>query len=203
MPRDANPSELNESAALAGSTKVLSGTPVGSTIAAVPRFGTVIRAARRRADLSQQALADRAGLKRAGTVGEIERGLYLPRLETARALARGLGIPFAVLARELEIAASEDSVHAGRDSHLDEGTVVIGSPAEPREEGQDSPAPGVEENAVEDDLRRQLTTAVAGIPPELVADALRAVLGLWHTYAARPRSRLAAGRAEPGAGDDG
>jgi predicted ATPase/DNA-binding XRE family transcriptional regulator len=56
------------------------------------RFADVLRAARRGAGLSQQGLADAAGLG-LRTVQEIERGRARPRRETLRRLATALGLP--------------------------------------------------------------------------------------------------------------
>lgn len=59
-------------------------------------FGRVLRRIRRERDLSQDALADRAGLAR-NHVSEIERGTRDPRLTTLIQLADGLGIALSEL----------------------------------------------------------------------------------------------------------
>src|SRR5215218_9320048 len=57
-----------------------------------PSFGNLLRQLRSAAALSQEELADRAGLSRRG-VSDLERGLsQAPRLETVRLLAHGLAL---------------------------------------------------------------------------------------------------------------
>lgn len=53
-------------------------------------FGRNLWHQRRRADLSQQELADLTGLHRAG-IGKIERGEQLPRLDTILKASAGVG----------------------------------------------------------------------------------------------------------------
>jgi len=55
-------------------------------------FGRTIRKARRDLDLSQEALADRAGLS-SKHVGEIERANKDPRVTTVFKLAKALELP--------------------------------------------------------------------------------------------------------------
>ncbi|MGH2618424.1 MAG: helix-turn-helix domain-containing protein, partial [Thermomicrobiales bacterium] len=55
-------------------------------------FGDLLRRLRSAAALSQEALAERAGLSRNG-ISDLERGLHpAPRLETVRMLADGLAL---------------------------------------------------------------------------------------------------------------
>ncbi len=54
-------------------------------------FGRAVRRERRLRDLSQEALADRAGIG-SKHLGEIERGNHDPRLTTIFKLADGLGL---------------------------------------------------------------------------------------------------------------
>lgn len=54
-------------------------------------FAALLRAARERAGISQEALAARAGLDRSA-VGQLERAETSPRLSTAMRLACALGI---------------------------------------------------------------------------------------------------------------
>lgn len=54
------------------------------------RFGRNLWRQRRRADLSQQGLADLTGLHRVG-IGKIERGEQLPRLDTILKASAGVG----------------------------------------------------------------------------------------------------------------
>jgi transcriptional regulator with XRE-family HTH domain len=53
------------------------------------RFGSNLRRARRRADLSQMQLAHLIELHR-GDIGQLERGLRLPRLDTILKLSAGV-----------------------------------------------------------------------------------------------------------------
>jgi transcriptional regulator with XRE-family HTH domain len=55
------------------------------------RFGINLKRSRRRADLSQQALADLIGMNRVN-VSELERGLALPRIDTILKLAAGTNV---------------------------------------------------------------------------------------------------------------
>jgi DNA-binding XRE family transcriptional regulator len=55
-------------------------------------FGRTVRKARRDRDLSQEALADEAGLS-AKHIGEIERANKDPRLTTVLKIARALELP--------------------------------------------------------------------------------------------------------------
>ena len=64
-------------------------------------FGTAVRRHRLAQGLSQEELAQRAGLHRA-YVGFVERGEKSVTLETGRHLAGGLGVPFSELLREAE-----------------------------------------------------------------------------------------------------
>ncbi len=54
------------------------------------RFGNVLRAAREQRGLSQEALAGLACLSRS-YLGEIERGVVVPSLDTLKKLADALG----------------------------------------------------------------------------------------------------------------
>lgn len=63
-------------------------------------FSRRLREARTAARLSQQALADAAGLTRLAVLN-LERG-SMPSLDTALALARALGLPLADLTGEPE-----------------------------------------------------------------------------------------------------
>jgi len=64
-------------------------------------FGRVIRRRREKANLSQEALADKAGLHR-NYVGLLERGLRTPSIDVLRKLAVGLNTTMASLIGELE-----------------------------------------------------------------------------------------------------
>jgi transcriptional regulator with XRE-family HTH domain len=64
-------------------------------------LGEVIRNLRLEAGLSQQALADRSGLKRA-YIGIIERGGKAITVETAQKIASGLGVRLSSIFDRLE-----------------------------------------------------------------------------------------------------
>ncbi|HEX7292086.1 MAG TPA: helix-turn-helix transcriptional regulator [Conexibacter sp.] len=64
-------------------------------------FGRTVRKARRDRDLSQEALADEAGLS-AKHVGEIERANKDPRLTTVLKLARALELESSDLFRQFD-----------------------------------------------------------------------------------------------------
>lgn len=65
------------------------------------RFGRAVRRRRKAAGLSQEALAQDAGLHRT-YISLLERGLRQPQLETICALAKGLGTTMAELVGELD-----------------------------------------------------------------------------------------------------
>lgn len=65
------------------------------------RFGRVVRRRRLAAGLSQEALADSAGLHRT-YISLLERGQRQPQLDTIHSLARGLGTTMAELVGELD-----------------------------------------------------------------------------------------------------
>ena len=64
-------------------------------------LGEIIRAERDRRGLSQEALADLAGLSRTH-VGEVERGEVGLSFSTLEAVAGGLGMPLSDVIREYE-----------------------------------------------------------------------------------------------------
>ena len=67
----------------------------------VREFGDRVRARRYDLDLSQEALAHRAGLQRA-YIGQLEAGMRSPGLETLAKLARALEMDAADLVRGLQ-----------------------------------------------------------------------------------------------------
>lgn len=74
------------------------------------RFGYVLRRKREKADISQEDLAEKAGLHR-NTLGLLERGQGAPTLVVVEKLAAALGTTMAKLVGEVERAklpASED-----------------------------------------------------------------------------------------------
>ena len=74
--------------------------PVAGTDALALAFGTRLRTARVRSGISQEALADLAGMSRDG-IGRLETGQRMPRLDTIVALSAALEIDPADLLRGL------------------------------------------------------------------------------------------------------
>lgn len=72
-------------------------------------FGTVVRRHRSRQGLSQERLAEAAGIHR-NYVGNIERGEYAATLDVAERLGQALGIPLEDLIRESRAVLSRGSV---------------------------------------------------------------------------------------------
>lgn len=69
---------------------------------ALRRFGDVIRARRQHLKISQEALADAAGINRTH-MGEVERGKRNVSLMTAAAIAGALSCTLAEMASQAEI----------------------------------------------------------------------------------------------------
>ena len=67
----------------------------------VRKFGRIVRRRRQHAGVSQEALADRAGLHRT-YISLLERGLRNPSLTVVSKLARALGTSMTSLVAELE-----------------------------------------------------------------------------------------------------
>jgi transcriptional regulator with XRE-family HTH domain len=65
------------------------------------QFGAVLRRHREAAELSQEALAARAGLHR-NYVGLLERGQRMPTILVAQQLAAALGLTMSTLLAEVE-----------------------------------------------------------------------------------------------------
>jgi transcriptional regulator with XRE-family HTH domain len=70
------------------------------------RFGKLVRARREAAGLSQERLADDAGLHRT-YISLLERGLRMPSIGVVRKLARALDTTMASLMAELEASLPE------------------------------------------------------------------------------------------------
>lgn len=60
------------------------------------RFGARMRALRRERGWTQKQLADASGVS-ARSISSIENGIYSVTLDTAARIARGLGVPLAIL----------------------------------------------------------------------------------------------------------
>lgn len=67
----------------------------------VIRIGKSIREARKRRRLSQEALAELAGINRS-FLGEIERGEATPSIQTLQKLANGMDVKLSELIRQYE-----------------------------------------------------------------------------------------------------
>ena len=65
------------------------------------RFGKIVRARREAVGVSQEALADQAGLHRT-YISMLERGQRMPSIEVVRKLARALGTTMASLMADLD-----------------------------------------------------------------------------------------------------
>lgn len=77
-------------------------------------FGELLRDHRRAAELTQEELAERAGLSRR-TISDLERGLYLrPHLDTVRLLARALAL--GANDEAVFLAATRQSAHGSLSS---------------------------------------------------------------------------------------
>ncbi|RWZ59100.1 XRE family transcriptional regulator [Halobacillus fulvus] len=59
------------------------------------RIAAQIKSSRKKDSLSQQELADRAGVPKS-TIGRIEAGMTSPRTETLYKLSKVLGVPFVI-----------------------------------------------------------------------------------------------------------
>lgn len=64
-------------------------------------FAEVLREVRQEKGLSQEALADRAGLHRT-YISQVERGLKSPSLRSLEQIAQALGMPPSALLRRME-----------------------------------------------------------------------------------------------------
>ena len=70
-------------------------------------FSEALKVARRRANLTQKAFAERTGLPLRSLLNW-EQGRRLPRLQTVRRLAKALGAPPAELLEAMMATAAED-----------------------------------------------------------------------------------------------
>ncbi len=64
-------------------------------------FAEVLREVRQEKGLSQEELADRAGLHRT-YISQVERGLKSPSLRSLEEIAQALGVPASALLRRME-----------------------------------------------------------------------------------------------------
>lgn len=67
----------------------------------VNRFPAILRELRQEKGLSQEELADKAGLHRT-YISQIERGLKSPSLRSLEQIAEALGVPLSTLVKRLE-----------------------------------------------------------------------------------------------------
>jgi transcriptional regulator with XRE-family HTH domain len=84
---------------------------MGVDLAVARRFGTNLRQARRRADLSQEEVGARASLHRT-EIGLLERGARVPRVDTLIKLSAALGVRIDCALLE-GISWSPASIHPG------------------------------------------------------------------------------------------
>jgi len=83
-------------------------------------FSETLKAARRRANLTQKALAERTGLPLRSLLNW-EQGRRLPRLHTVRRLAKGLRVPPAELLEAMMADAAEDWLRPVKPKHRRRG----------------------------------------------------------------------------------
>jgi len=89
----------------------LSGKRFSATVPLVRSFGGVCRGIRTANGLSQKEVADAGGLDQS-RVSEIERGRYLPGLDMAMRLAKGLGVTLTEIVAQWE-GTSADALPGG------------------------------------------------------------------------------------------
>ena len=70
-------------------------------------FGNAVREARLRSNMSQERLAEVAGLDRT-YIGGVERGERNPSLVALKKIARGLGLPLSELFSEMQALDKEE-----------------------------------------------------------------------------------------------
>jgi transcriptional regulator with XRE-family HTH domain len=81
------------------------------------RFGTALRACRDRQRLTQEQLAERSGLSQK-FIGEIERGVANPTIETLSQLASALAIDVADLLRSMDTGPEDHYRLSKRDLQM-------------------------------------------------------------------------------------
>jgi transcriptional regulator with XRE-family HTH domain len=91
----------------------LSGKQFSATLSAVRAFGTVCRDIRTASGLSQKEVAEAGGLEQS-RVSEIERGRYLPGLDLAVRMAKGLGVTLTEIVSQWEGTSADALPAAGR-----------------------------------------------------------------------------------------
>src|ERR1700738_2773745 len=84
----------------------LSGKRFSATVPPVRSFGGVCRGIRTANGLSQKEVADAGGLDQS-RVSEIERGRYLPGLDIAMRVAKGLGVTLTEIVAQWEGTSAE------------------------------------------------------------------------------------------------
>ena len=77
------------------------------------RFGHALRACRARQRLTQEQLAERSGLSQK-FIGEIERGVANPTIETVAQLASALAMEVGDLLRSIDASTSDDHYRISR-----------------------------------------------------------------------------------------
>lgn len=84
-------------------------------------FGDYIRAQRRLARISQRSLAKVTGLSDS-YLSQVERGLYRPSAQVAKALADAFGLEPQTLFRQLGLLDEESAAHTGVEQAIKEDT---------------------------------------------------------------------------------
>jgi transcriptional regulator with XRE-family HTH domain len=72
----------------------------------IKEFGQAVRSLRLMRGLSQEELAEKAGLH-VNSISLVERGLTPPALDTICSIADALGVPVSELARDMEMRSKE------------------------------------------------------------------------------------------------
>jgi predicted ATPase/transcriptional regulator with XRE-family HTH domain len=141
----------------------------------IPRIGNLVRRYRTAAALSQDELAERAGLS-VRALSDLERGVHrAPRLETVRMLADALAL--SETARADLIAAARPDLEAGRFEVGVRPTVRDSLPLPPtRLIGRDEEMAGLSSLLVQDDVRLVTLTGPGGTGKTRLAQEVAAVL---------------------------
>src|SRR5215212_1045505 len=137
------------------------------------RVGQLLRYHRLAAALSQEALAERAGLS-ARAIGDLERGIHrVPRLETLRLLADALGLNAADRA-ELLAAAHPQATAPGRRDHERSHPSVVLPVSLTRLIGRETEVAAITRLLAQDDVRLVTLTGPGGTGKTRLALAVAA-----------------------------
>lgn len=120
-------------------------------------FGKIVATHRKRVHLTQEALAEAAGLSRAQTISEIEHDKYFPNIPDAQRIARAFGLTLAELISEWEsgrrkrpddLSRAPSTASDTQDPDQAEETGSAGMTSAVSPPAQGGGAPGKEEQAV-------------------------------------------------------